>query len=226
MTDSALILAIDGGGTGTRVRLLSAQGKQLASATSGPSSLTLGIAQAWSNIQAATCEAYAKTNQDLTTNPPALLACGLAGIGNPVREEEFHASTPFENSEILLVNDGYASLYGAFAGKPGTTLAIGTGIAAYSLNTHNQVHTVSGWGLMVGDEGSGAWIGKKAMQAYTHHLDGRISVSSKVFEHLSQQVGAHRPAVLRWIVSATPTQFASLAPMVIAEAKQNDPLAN
>ncbi len=44
------LIGVDGGGTGTRVRLALPDGTELAQAQSGPSGLALGIGPAWQSI--------------------------------------------------------------------------------------------------------------------------------------------------------------------------------
>jgi N-acetylglucosamine kinase len=86
-------------------------------------------------------------------------------------------------------NDVRIAFDGAFAGTAGVLVLAGTGSMAWgSLNTPNAPHfRVGGWGETIGDEGSGFWIGQRALQAISRHLDGRqvaADFSAQILAHL------------------------------------------
>ena len=215
-----LIATIDGGGTGTRVRVLSPDGRVLGTGTGGPSSLTFGVAPAWRSIGAA-------LGQALGSAVPAgmRLWCGLAGGRSPERRAEFRAADPIAAAEIAIVTDGVAALYGALGARPGAILAIGTGVAAEALTPDGRLRSASGWGFAVGDEGGGAWIGRRAVSALTRAMDGRAPGGAQLCAALGGILGADFDAVQRWLATANPTRFAALAPVVVAAADADDPVA-
>ena len=49
----------------------------------------------------------------------------------------------------------------------------GTGSIAYGRNDRNQAARAGGWGYMLGDEGSGYWIGRAALRAVLRESDRR-----------------------------------------------------
>ena len=78
----AALCVVDGGGTGTRLRLHDAGGAVLGEGRSGPSSLTLGVEQAWRHIGAALAEAA--RGAGLARTPAGLrIAAALAGFAQP-----------------------------------------------------------------------------------------------------------------------------------------------
>ena len=231
MTAPGLVLCVvDGGGTGTRVRLHDAGGAALASARSGPSSLTLGVEQAWRNVAAAIAEAAAAVGLAGLAGPgevagPRLRVCAaLAGSRSAERRAAFLALAP-PGCEITVVSDGYAALLGALDGCPGSVVAVGTGIAARRLHHDGRVTALGGWGFPAADEGSGAWIGLRAVQSYLRHHDGRSDAPSALFAELADRLGTGREAVLAWLLGADSTRYAALAPAVVAAAEAGDALA-
>jgi N-acetylglucosamine kinase-like BadF-type ATPase len=71
---------------------------------------------------------------------------------------------------------------------PGVVLISGTGSIAYGVNQDGFAARSGGWGYVLGDEGSGYWIGQQALNAVVRSTDGRGSptrLASLVLEHLS-----------------------------------------
>ncbi|SPJ24525.1 N-acetylmuramic acid/N-acetylglucosamine kinase [Palleronia abyssalis] len=216
------IIAIDGGGTGTRLRAVDADGAVLAEVASGPSSLTLGVEQAWRNIAKGL---HSIATQSGASQIGARLVCGLAGGRSPERQARFRALGREVCDDIVIVTDGFASLLGAHEGRPGVVLAVGTGVAAYALSRKGHVSSASAWGFAIGDEGSGAWIGRRAVAAYSRHMDGRFAQTAQLFEALRSKVGDTFNSVQTWLSDANATKFATLAPVVIDCAAAGDDVA-
>ena len=59
------------------------------------------------------------------------------------------------------------------AGAPGVVIISGTGSIAYGRNERNQGARAGGWGHVLGDEGSGYWIGRAALRAVLREADRR-----------------------------------------------------
>lgn len=215
-------VVIDGGGTGTRLRAVGEGGAALAETTSGPSSLTLGVEQAWRNVQAGLEALATTTGSGLGVGR---LVCGFAGGRSPERQARFREMARPVCADVVIVTDGFASLLGAHGGRPGVVLAVGTGVAAYALNQDGRVSSASAWGFSIGDEGSGAWIGRRAVSLLSRHLDGRLPDSSALFEALRPRVGGDFNTIQTWLSDANATRFATLAPVVIEAAAAGDDVA-
>lgn len=215
------IVIVDGGGSGTRVRLLDKDGTPLAEGKAGPSSLTLGIDQAWQNVSRAIEEAATRAGRASTRG--LRLWGAFAGAGVSRRERAFIEADPLGCAEIVLMGDGRASLEGAFAGGPGAVLAIGTGVIALAKGADGEHRWAGGWGFPVGDEGGGAWIGCSAVGALSAHIDGRGRLSPGLARSLTRAVGQDYFAVQDWLTGADATKFATLAPHVVDTAENGDP---
>ncbi|WP_343606910.1 BadF/BadG/BcrA/BcrD ATPase family protein, partial [Roseateles sp.] len=149
------LVGVDGGGTGTRVRLSDVHGQLLGQGWAGPSALGQGIAQAWRHIQTAVQEAAAKAGIERLPLAEAAIGLGLSGAGVTAQAQAFIAQQP-GYAHIELANDGTTSVIGAHAGRPGGVIAAGTGTVGEALRADGSLVCVSGWGWIGGDEGSGA----------------------------------------------------------------------
>lgn len=216
------LVVIDGGGTGSRLRAVAEDGGVLAEAAAGPSNLTYGVEQAWRSVSDGLEALASETGRPLAGTH---LWCGFAGGRSPQRQAAFKAADPVGAVEIVIVTDGIASLVGAHGGRPGIVLAVGTGTAAFAVDENGTVVSSSAWGYKIGDEGSGGWIGNRALALLARHLDGRHPEDSTLFDALRRRVGADFNAIQLWLAEADATRFASLAPLVVAEAAAGDTVA-
>jgi glucosamine kinase len=216
------LIGVDGGGTGTRVRLARADGAELAQASSGPSGLAHGIGKAWAAVNDAAGKAFAAAGiADIPFSRTAI-GLGLAGVHNKEWAAQFAAANP-GYAELVLDNDGVTTLIGAHAGRPGVIVAIGTGSVGEALLADGTQREVGGWGFPAGDEASGGWMGLRAVSHMQQALDGRKPASAFA-DAVLDACGGSRDAVQVWLGKATQTTFASLARLVIAHA-DSDPVA-
>ncbi|MDR4534365.1 BadF/BadG/BcrA/BcrD ATPase family protein [Glutamicibacter sp. PS] len=73
---------------------------------------------------------------------------------------------------VLLTHDSVTSYLGALGDRPGAVVAAGTGVVTLAVGPHRTAR-VDGWGYIMGDEGSGYWIGQQALRAVMRAYDGR-----------------------------------------------------
>ena len=243
----AFWVGVDGGGTGTRVRLQDAAGRTLGQGAAGPSSLSLGVPQAWRHVTAAVAAAFADAG--LAVAPPQGIALGLGLAGAEVRalRAAFIAADP-GHAALVIENDGITQLAGVHAGRPGVVVSAGTGAVAAARLPNGQIQRSGGWGWPVGDEGAGAWLGVRAVRALQHALDGRAApgpLSAAVARALAGTGGTgstgsdagelgdigdrsnvgHRSnaeAVRAWCAHAGQNACAQFAPLVFVAADAGD----
>jgi glucosamine kinase len=216
------LIGVDGGGTGTRVRLARANGTELAQATSGPSGLSLGIDKAWACVNYAVEKAFAAIGIEQIPFASTAIGLGLAGVHNKVWAAQFEAANP-GYAALALDNDGVTTLIGAHAGQPGVIVAIGTGSVGEALLPDGSQREVSGWGFPAGDEASGGWMGLRAMNHIQQVIDGR-KPRSAFADSLIDACGGNRDAIQSWLGQATQTAYASLARYVVAHG-ETEPVA-
>ena len=108
------------------------------------------------------------------------------------------AETLFFRVPTHVLNDVHVAFEGAFAGRAGVLALAGTGSMAWAGDGQGLHRRVGGWGNLIGDEGSGYWIGRKALSEATRALDGRTrnaDFSTAVLEHL----GLARDELIAWV---------------------------
>ena len=185
------VLAIDGGGTGTRAELRSLDGTLLGRAETGPGNLFQNRAGALAATLAAwqaSCAA-AGIAPDLLA-PTTCLSAGYAGLSAPGAEADLRAACAAFSS-VKLSSDAYTALIGAFEGGPGALMVIGTGTAGCVLDAAGKVRQCGGWGFPAGDGGSGAWMGLQLVGAWLDWRDG-IGEESLLWAPLSAALPADR----------------------------------
>lgn len=214
---------IDGGGSGTRARLQDLQGRPLGYGRAGPSALGQGIAQAWRHIGQALDAAFAEAGLARAPAPEIALGLGLAGVDTESRRAAFLAADP-GFAACALFGDGQTTLRGAFGGGPGIVIAAGTGSIGLVQRRDGTQRRAGGWGFPVGDEGSGAWLGLRAVQAAQAALDGRAAAGA-LTRAVWRVAGADAEALLHWCEHAGQHQYAQLAPCVFDAARDGDPAA-
>ena len=214
------LIGVDGGGTGTRVRLARADGTELSQGRAGPSALAHGIANAWAAVTVAVAEAFSNAALAVPPLNKVAIGLGLAGVHNKTWAAEFVAANPGYR-QVALENDGYTTLMGAHAGAPGVIVAIGTGSVGQALLADGTAIEAGGWGFPAGDEASGGWMGLRAVNLVERVVDGRAP-SSAFARELIAACGGSRDAIQVWLGRANQTAYAQLAPIVVAHAASDE----
>jgi glucosamine kinase len=211
MNKDFFLIGIDGGGSGTRVVLGDAQGRELAQAASGPSGLGLGIERAWQALEAGCGEAFKRAGATLDWSR-CVLGCGLAGVNNRDWLAEFRAQAP-EVAGLAIESDAYTTLLGAHGGAPGVIVALGTGSVAASLAADGEWRVASGYGYPSGDEASGAWLGLRLIVHAQQVLDARKPNDDLARTLLAHTGALDRDGLVVWLCAANQTAYAGLAPV-------------
>jgi glucosamine kinase len=207
------LIGVDGGGTGTRVRIERADGGELARGTAGPSGLMHGADKAWAAVLDAVDAAFASVDMPRPQLDRIAIGLGLAGVHNKQWAAEFERKNP-GFATIAVATDAFCTLLGAHRGQPGAIVAIGTGSVGEALLPDGTRREVGGWGFPAGDEASGAWLGLQAINHVQHVLDGRRA-SSAFARAVITEVGGDINGLFNWLASANQTTYAQLAPIVI-----------
>jgi glucosamine kinase len=218
-----LFLGIDGGGTGSRA-VLGNDGKVLARAEGGPANpRSVGVEAAWKTLNELAAQALQEAKLPTEAIAELHVCLGLAGVGQEGDKRRFLAfGHPF--AELWLETDVHVALVGALGREEGVLLAVGTGSIAYGVDAAGERYRAGGWGLEVGDEGSGAWLGREAVRLALRAHDGR-GEETVLLARLLQRWGPTVDDLMERVRTAAPGDYGSLSPLVLEAAKEGDTVA-
>jgi glucosamine kinase len=222
-----LVIGIDGGGSRTRVVVADTSATALATAEGPGSAVRPGaVLRSIAVLHDAIRVALAQ----LTARPGRvrMLCAGLAGVGrDPERSEVLAALQELDVAdEVVVVPDASIALEDAFGDSGGVLLIAGTGSVAFGRGPTGTIARCGGWGPVCGDEGSAAWIGRRALGVVTASHDSREPETDLTAPLLAAAgVGAVHELVA-WAASATPAHLGGLAPTVLEVAATGDLRAN
>ena len=219
------VLGIDAGGTKTVCLLADEQGAILAEGRGSGANLHTAGELAVEKVVHDAMEA-AIGGRNLT---PAAICIGIAGVDRDDEARTVHAIMRRigYQSRVLVVNDALIGLVAGARDEPGVAINAGTGSIVYGRNAHGEAARAGGWGHMIGDEGSGYWIGREALAAVMRAADGRGPVTHLTAEILSH-FGVDDESRLPRIVydrELPRVSVAALGPFVQRVAEQGDAVA-
>jgi glucosamine kinase len=118
------------------------------------------------------------------------------------------------------------ALYDALEDRAGILLVVGTGSVAYGRSPSGTIVRCGGWGPTFGDEGSGGWIGRRALGIVAASSDGREPPTALLFPILSATECEDVEDLIPWASKADARAFASLVPVVFNAAANGDQRAS
>lgn len=221
-----LLVAVDAGGSSTRAVVLDDRGHCLGLGTAGsgnpvsagPESVALALGDAVrralgsARVEPRTIAgvvvamAGARSVRSATGPEHAGIAGGLTAAG---------VEAPFEVESDLL-----AMFHAGSPAPDGYALVAGTGSAAIRVHDGRVEAVSDGMGWLLGDEGSGFWIGHQVVRVVVAALDGR-GQPTRLTPHVLARLGidagdGSRPALLRLrdiAYEGRPVELARLAPL-------------
>ena len=160
---------------------------------------------------------------------PASVCLGVAGVDRAeddrivrdiMRRLGFRTNT-------MVVNDALVALVAGVGDEPGVVIIAGTGSIAYGVNTEGYAARAGGWGYVLGDEGSGYWIGRQALVSVVRDVDGRgprTRLTPLVLEHFELP---HAQGLVREVYEPTlhRRSVAALGPLVERARAEGDIVA-
>ena len=167
-------LGVDGGGTKTQAVLFDEERKVIGEGFSGASNpLRVGVETAVTNIFQATdaaCDAANKSRGDVVAATFGLAGVRRADLRQRIRER---LAQNLKIETVEVVTDAEIALFGTTLGKAGVVVIAGTGSICYGCNEAGETAIAGGWGPIAGDEGGGASIARRGLQAIAKSSDGR-----------------------------------------------------
>lgn len=219
------VLGIDAGGTKTRALLADENARVVAGALGGGANLrTHGELEVEKVLHAVIEEASGAAE-----SPPQALALGIAGADRAADEAVLRAilrRIGFRE-RVIVTNDARIAFVAGSERRVGLALVCGTGSIAWGRNRAGEIARSGGWGWHLGDEGSGFWIGERAIRDVLRGADGRGPATS-LDQALSEHFSIARPDQILYAIydGAFPrTQVAKFAPRVEEAARAGDAVA-
>src|SRR5262249_14591677 len=151
------VLGIDAGGTKTVCQLADEAGTLIAETRGGSANLqAVGELHVGKGLH----EVIEQAIGDRASTPTATCP-RISGVDRPDDAAVVRAIMRRIGSKArtLVVNDALVALEAGAPSQPGVVIVSGTGSIAYGRNAANQAARAGGWGHVLGDEGSGYWIG-------------------------------------------------------------------
>lgn len=238
-TASDLVLGLDVGGTASRALVCDLAGNRLGRGTSGG-----GNPAAHPAHRAAAAIGVALRGALGDVDPARVRhgVVGLAGRRTLGRPEVWSAlrRTWHEaglSCPMTVVPDSVVAFAAGTSADTGSVLVAGTGATAVRVERRRAVRRADGLGWLLGDLGSGFWMGREAVRATLEALEGRASapvLAPMVLRELLGEpadrpagdgVAEHAEALVGAVYDDRPVALARLAPLVTAAAERRDAAA-
>jgi N-acetylglucosamine kinase-like BadF-type ATPase len=163
------VLGVDGGATKTLAAVLRVAEGRVTTGTAGPTNAdAVGVEAALRAATEAIREAMAAagvTGADLGASVIA-----VAGTTPPQLDDSVRESVGIER--VYVLNDVVAAWAAGTGCKSGIAAIAGTGSHVFGVNDAGESWRVGGWGHVLGDEGSGYWLGVNGLRAALRYRDG------------------------------------------------------
>ncbi|MGX9354567.1 BadF/BadG/BcrA/BcrD ATPase family protein [Roseobacteraceae bacterium S113] len=208
-------IGIDGGGTGCRLALV--REAQRFETEGGPCNVSTDLAGALREVSAGLDRLAAQSGLDRGA-VRALPAClGLAGVvaGDPRKD----ICDALRLTSAYVVDDRAIALRGALGAADGAMVGLGTG-SFFALQRDGRIRLAGGWGLRLGDEASGAWLGREALTRTLQAVDD-LEPHSPLTEALLARLG-NAAGLVAFSLKAKPQDYAALAPEIVVAADAGD----
>jgi glucosamine kinase len=166
MSGGETIIGIDGGGTSCRFALL--HDGLRTEVVRGPANVSTDRHSALATLDSGLRDLVREAGLDDRALERARLYAGLAGVLTPGIAADVAAALPVVRA--VVTDDRPTTMRGALGDGDGTVAAIGTG-SFFGRRAGGRQRFIGGWGYQLGDEASGAWLGRHLLAAVLHAED-------------------------------------------------------
>ncbi|WP_248960228.1 N-acetylglucosamine kinase [Sphaerisporangium perillae] len=240
-----LVVGVDGGGTSTRCLIATLSGEIVARGRAGGAN-PRSARDPGGNLARALTEALSQIGPRFTPGDVAGGVFGLAGASEAGRRQA-HAMTAdaWRAAGLpglpVVVPDILVAFAGATPAASGSVMIAGTGAVAARIEDREIVRRCDGYGWLLGDEGSGVWIGRRAVQSALAAIDGRgapTALAGRVLPTLQTDTPSAAPsdtpdlagealcqAIIAAVYDREPARLGMLSPVVEAAAREGDRVA-
>ncbi|MEV4118663.1 BadF/BadG/BcrA/BcrD ATPase family protein [Micromonospora sp. NPDC049645] len=221
-----LVLGVDAGGTASRAVVATRDGTVVGRGSAGPGNPTVAGRAAARSIGTAVRDA-------LAAHDPASVRSGVAGIAGAgvMADPEITAAFGHEWAQrgltcpVTMVGDAVTAFAAGTPAPSGAVLIAGTGAVAARIDDWRVRRTADGLGWLLGDEGSGLWLGLQAVRSVARAWSGPTAHGELAAAIAAQAGVTSCDELVHWAGRQQPAAFAALAPLVCAYATAGDALA-
>jgi N-acetylglucosamine kinase-like BadF-type ATPase len=182
------LVGVDAGGSSTRTRAVNDDGRRI-------DQVTASVGAQSGGMNGAVLTAL----ESLTEREPSLLDDGVRAIGigasgfgtlaSGLPQLRARIGELMRTDSVGIAADALTAHLGALGGEPGAMIAVGTGAIALALDDHGGWRRVDGWGHLIGDRGSAAWIGARGLACALEAFDGRDPGGRRLLELATELLG-------------------------------------
>ena len=189
-------LGVDGGGTNCRIRLADENLVTLGEGRGGPSNLQIQNGEpAYRSILDGAKAALAAAGLSERAYASTYACFCMAG-GRSVTDREIFQKRLWPFAAVRAYDDIDAAHAGALGGEDGAVIIAGTGSAALAI-VEGKRHQCGGWGFHIGDQMSGAILGRELVRRTVEATDGLVS-GSPLTEAVLRELGGSNDAIMDW----------------------------
>lgn len=215
MSGERVQFGVDGGGTSCRAILL-ARGQQVVG-TAGPANAASDFGGATRTLHGLLSELAAQVGlawRDLAQGRGYLGLAGIMSDGDGTR-----LAQALDLPRAVVADDQNSTVVGALGDADGAVAAIGTG-SFLGRQSGQTIRRIGGWGFHIGDQASGAWLGRRALMQVMLARDGLVEDTALLQEIAAQAYGTG--GIVAFQFRASPADYARIAPLILASP---DPFA-
>jgi glucosamine kinase len=216
-----LAIGIDGGGSSCRAAVADRSGKILGRGTAGPANILSNLQGSLENIILAAKEALRDAALPPETVSSVSAVVGVAGANVGDYGSRIEKALPFGDGKV--VTDALIALQGALGDSDGVIGAFGTG-SVYNARRSGMIRGIGGWGFIVGDQASGARLGRDLLERSLLDYD-KVRPGSALTEKIMAEFGNDPEKLVEFAHVSKPKDFARYAPVIFEHANSNDEVA-
>lgn len=217
-----LIVTVDGGGTQCRAAIYDADGRRLGHAAGAFANLVTDFEDSRRHITEVIDAVYRDAGMPDMNERSDIAVLGIAGAEIGDLSTKLEGALDF--ATVRVMSDRDIAVAGILGDKNGTLAQIGTG-SFFARQHDGQLSFAGGWGLTLGDECGGAWLGRELLRTVLMAHDGLLK-GSPLGEQVKSNFGIGPDGIVMFAATATPADFAELAPVLFEAHENGDSLAN
>lgn len=214
-------IGIDGGGTSCRAAVADENGQVLGTGRGGAANIVSDSEGARESIIESARAALESAGLPASAIADTTVVLGVAGANVGPHGARMEKTLPFARTKV--VTDSSIALEGALGAEDGIVGAFGTG-SVYSLRRDGKIRELGGWGFVIGDQASGARLGRDLLENALLAHDG-VRQATPLTTLVMAEYGNDPEKVVEFGFASKPKDFARYAPLVFSHALDGDPVA-